>query len=214
MANDINVYNFSTKSELLKNLQLYCETPDDDNILFKEKIKTHLLNCPELLYALHNKELESELFDSSGNLLIDGEWDRYFESGDNSGNIKPYIYIPETQAVVDNYVCYTVSFDEKTRYNEIMKYGLITFTVFVNGQDAIDKETGMPRHDLIASIIREYFNWTNIFGTQCYLVSDKEGITDNSYLTRTLIYQLTKPNSITKTTLKDSKVINNPMVRK
>lgn len=195
----------TTKEELLDKLRAYADTPDDDNIRYKEKIHDALLNNVELLYALNNEELESELFDEDDNLLIDeetgellGEVDRYF--GDNS-NIRPYLFIPDTQTDVKHYVCYQVSFDELPRYSNIQKYTEITFNIFVNGKDRTDKLTGIPRHDLIASIIREKFNWSNIFGMQTHLISSKESIIDNNYLVRTLIFQITDVNSITYTPL-------------
>ena len=194
-----------TKKDLLNKLRAFASTPDDDNIRYKEKIHDELLKCPELLYALNNKELEAELFDDENNLLIDkdtgellGEVDRYF--GDNS-NIRPYLFIPDTQTEVQHYICYQVMFDEVPRYNNTQKYTNITFTIFVNGKDRTDRLTGIPRHDLIASIIRERFNWSNIFGTQTHLISSKENITDNNYLVRTLIFQTTDTNSITYTPL-------------
>ena len=194
----------TTKEELLNKLRAYADTPDDDNIRYKEKIHDALLSNAELLYALNNEELESELFDGdklnideeTGELL--GEVDRYF--GDNS-NIRPYLFIPDTQTDVKHYVCYQVAFDELPRYPNIQKYTEITFNIFVNGKDRTDKLTGIPRHDLIASIIREKFNWSNIFGMQTHLISSKESITDNNYLVRTLIFQITDVNSITYTPL-------------
>ena len=195
----------TTKEDLLNKLRAYASTPDDDNIRYKEKIHDALLNNAELLYALNNEELESELFDEDNNLLIDeetgellGEVDRYF--GDNS-NIRPYLFIPDTQTDVKHYVCYQVAFDELQSYPNIQKYTEITFNIFVNGKDRTDKLTGIPRHDLIASIIREKFNWSNIFGMQKHLISSKESITDNNYLVRTLIFQITDVNSITYTQL-------------
>ena len=195
----------TTKEDLLNKLRAYADTPDDDNIRYKEKIHDALLSNVELLYALNNEELESELFGEDNNLLIDeetgellGEVDRYF--GDNS-NIRPYLFIPDTQTDVKHYVCYQVAFDELPRYSNIQKYTEITFNIFVNGKDRTDKLTGIPRHDLIASIIREKFNWSNIFGMQTHLISSKESITDNNYLVRTLIFQITDVNSITYTQL-------------
>ena len=195
----------TTKEELLDKLCAYAKTPDDDNIKYKDIIRKTLLNCPELLYALNNNELEPELFDEGGNLLIDkdtgellGEVDRYF--GDNS-NIRPSLFIPDTQTDVKHYICYQVMFDELPRYQNVQKYTEITFNIFVNGKDRTDKLTGIPRHDLIASIIREKFNWSNIFGMQTHLISSKESITDNDYLVRTLIFQITDVNSITYTPL-------------
>ena len=192
----------TTKEELLNKLRAYADTPDDDNIRYKEKIRDALLNNSELLYALNNEELESELFDGNelnidketGELL--GEVDRYF--GDNS-NIRPYLFIPDTQTDVKHYVCYQVSFDEIPRYSTIQKYTEITFNIFVNGKDRTDKLTGIPRHDLIASIIRERFNWSNIFGMQTHLVASKESTTDSNYLVRTLIFQIVDTNGIVTT---------------
>ena len=192
----------TTKEELLYKLRAYVETPDDDNIRIKEQIKDTFLNCPELLYAIHNKELESELFDEDGNLNIDedgnltGEVDRYF--GENA-NIRPFLFIPETQDEVKNYVCYQTSYSDLVRYNDKEKKLIVTFTIFVNGKDSIDKLTNVPRHDLIASIIREKFAWIGLEISTATPFGDKESTTDNNYLVRTLQYEVTLPNSICKT---------------
>lgn len=192
-----------TKQDLLNKLRVYASTPDDDVIRYKEKIHDALLNNAELLYALNNTELESELFDEDGNLLIDentgellGEVDRYF--GDSS-NIRPFLFIPETQTDVANYVCYQVMFNKIPNYSNSQKYTEITFNIFVNGADRVDELTGIPRHDLIASIIRERFNWSNIFGMQTHLISSRESIMDNDYLVRTLIFQTVDVNGIATT---------------
>lgn len=200
------------KEGLLNKLRAYASTPDDDNIRYKEKIHDALLNNAELLYALNNKELESELFDGdklnideeTGELL--GEVDRYF--GDNS-NIRPYLFIPDTQTEVKHYVCYQVMFDELPRYSKIQKYTEITFNIFVNGKDRTDRLTGIPRHDLIASIIRERFNWSSIFGMQTHLISSKESVTDNNYLVRTLVFQILDLNGIVNTPYNGETYIRN-----
>ena len=193
----------TTKDDLLNKLRAYANTPDDDNIRYKEKIHDALLNNAELLYALNNNELESELFDDDGNLNIDeetgellGDVDRYFGE---SSNIRPYLFIPETRTEVKHFVCYQVAFDELPRYSNIQKYTEITFNIFVHGKDAMDKMTGLPRHDLIASIIRERFNWSSIFGMQTHLISSRESITDNDYLVRTLVFQIFDINGIVNT---------------
>lgn len=196
-----------TKNDLLNKLRVYKTTPDDDVILYKQKIKNALLSNPCLLYALNDKKLESELFDKNGNINWEwnedtkqyeplGEWDRYFGG---TSNIRPYLFIPDTQTEVKHYICYQVSFDEMPRYQDTLKYTNITFTIFVHGNDRNDKLTGIPRHDLIASIIRERFNWSNIFGMQTHLISSKESTTDNNYLVRTLVFQVVDTNGIHKT---------------
>ena len=192
----------TTKEELLDKLRAYADTPDDDNIRIKKQIKDTFLNCPELLYAIHNKELESELFDEDGNLNIDedgnltGEVDRYF--GENA-NIRPFLFIPETQDEVKNYVCYQTGYSDLVRYNDKEKKLIVTFTIFVNGKDSMDKPTNIPRHDLIASIIRENFAWIGLEISTATPFGDKESTTDNNYLVRTLQYEVTLPNSICKT---------------
>ena len=197
-----------TKNNLLNKLRAYKTTPDDENIQYKKKIEKALMLNPCLLYALNEKSLESELFDDDGNINWEwneetkeyeplGEWDRYFGG---TSNIRPYLFIPDTQTEVKHYICYQVSFDEMPRYQDTLKYTNVTFTIFVHGNDRNDKLTGIPRHDLIASIIRERFNWSNIFGMQTHLVSSKESTTDNNYIVRTLVFQVVDTNGIVKTT--------------
>lgn len=212
MSNKKYEYDFKNKKQMLEKLFGYAENPDDDIVRFKEIIRQSFIHCPELLYALHEEKLEEELFDSEGNLNIDedgeptGEWDRYVGE---SSNIRPFLFIPETQTEVRHYVCYQVSFDEIPRYNSIEKYALITFTIFINGKDSIDESTGIPRHDLISSIIRDKINWSNAFGTQCSIISNKESTTDNNFIVRTLVFKLTNLNGILKTINGNTKVINN-----
>lgn len=205
-----------TKNDLLNKLRAYKTTPDDENIQYKKKIEKALMLNPCLLYALNEKSLESELFDDDGNINWEwnedtkeyeplGEWDRYFGG---TSNIRPYLFIPDTQTEVKHYICYQVSFDEMPRYQDTLKYTNVTFTIFVHGNDRNDKLTGIPRHDLIASIIRERFNWSNIFGMQTHLVSSKESTTDNNYIVRTLVFQVVDTNGIHKTTDKKSSIMN------
>ena len=196
-----------TKNDLLNKLRAYKTTPDDENIQYKKKIEKALMLNPCLLYTLNEKSLESELFDDDGNINWKwnedtkeyepiGEWDRYFGG---TSNIRPYLFIPDTQTEVKHYICYQVSFDEMPRYQDTLKYTNVTFTIFVFFNDRYDKLTGIPRHDLIASIIRERFNWSNIFGMQTHLISSKESTTDNNYLVRTLVFQVVDTNGIHKT---------------
>ena len=197
-----------TKDDVLAKLRSYREVPDDENIQYKQKIKNALMLCPELLYALNNEELETELFDEDGNINWkwdeelnqyepQGEWDRYF--GD-SANIRPELFFPETESETKHFICYQVMFDEVPKYNKTLKYTEVKFTIFCQERDVMDKETGIPRHDLIASIIRERFNWSNIFGSQAKLTSSKESITDNHYLVRTLVFEVIDTNGIYNTT--------------
>lgn len=210
-----------TKDDLLDKLRAYRITPDDENIQYKQKIKTALLSNPCLLYALNESELESELFTPDGQINWEwnedkneyeplGEWDRYFGS---HANIRPFLFIPETQTAVKNFICYQVSFDSVQKYNDMQKYTEIRFNIFVHEGNRIDKLTGIPRHDLIASIIRERFNWSNIFGMKTKLIESRESTTDNNYVVRTLTFQVIDTNGIYKTTNGKTSV-NNYQIRR
>lgn len=204
-------YGFETKEEMLNILRAYTETPDDDNIRFKIKIKEQLLNCPQLLYVLNEKDKELELFDEDGNLTPDGEWDLYF--GDLS-NIRPYLFFPDVQTDTKSYLCYQVSFTEIPRYNTTEKLCHITFTTFVYSKNNMDKITGIPRHDLIMSIVREQFVHGNTFYTKAEIVSDKESSMDNNYIVRTVVYECTLPNAIVRTKDGKTSYINKTGLRK
>ena len=215
-----------TKKDLLAKLRAYDETPDDDVIRIKKQIEEVLINCPEILYSLNESSLYSELFDPSDkihwvwnkergmNIPTDecrlnwewneslqkyeplGEWDRYFGS---NANIRPFLFIPDTQTDVKHYICYQISTEENVRYNPSEKILDITFTIFIHGGDRIDKVTGLPRHDLIASLIREKFAWIGLEIPTTTPIYNKESTTDNNYVVRTLKYQCTLPNDIVKT---------------
>lgn len=213
-----------TKDDLLNKLRAYSDTPDDEGIQYKKKIERAFMQNPALLYALHEENLEPELFDDDGNINWEwdeenkaykplGEWDKYFTTGTVDANIRPYLFIPDTQTNVKHYICYQVGFDKSSRNNNILKYTIITFTILVHGNDRIDKFTGIPRHDLIASIIRERFNWSNIFGMQTHLISSKESTTDNNYLVRTLSFQVVDTNGIVNT-VNGKTMINNFQLRR
>ena len=212
----------STKNDLLQKLRSYAYTPDDDVIRIKEKIKQKLLKCPELLYALNNKNLEGELFcedgtlnaeydEETGELIPLGEWDRYFPY-----NIRPYVFIPETQAFTDNFLCYTTGFREVPRYNNTEYYFQIIFTILCSSaqEQGVDSLTGQSRADLIGAILREKFNWSNVFGLQCKIVSNQEDIKDTNYISRTIILEAIMPNGITNTPLRQKSTIINNAVRR
>ena len=193
-----------TKQGIIDSLNAYASTPDDDAIRCKEVVKQELLNCPTLLYLLNNKNHAGELFNEDGTLNREGEWDLYFND-----NIRPYMFFPETQTESKNFLCYKVETDEISRFNAVEKIMRITFVVLCDVRDVIDLDTGIARHDLIASVIRERFNWSNIFGSQIHIVSHKETVTDTNYVTRTLIFESTTPNSIVQTDANGTRVINN-----
>lgn len=205
--------NLKTKNDIYKKLRAYKDNPDDWIIRFKDKIQKNLLNCPELLIALGWSELESEVINSDGTINTEGDRDLYFNKA-----IKPVITIPDTQTETNTILCYTVNNDEppffasrtqlrKTENRTV--YYTITFTVFSHYGNYWEPNTQIPRHDLICSILRERFNWSNIFGLTCSITSDKESTTDNNYITRTLVFQGMAINGLVNTIDEKPYVINN-----
>ena len=63
----------------------------------------------------------------------------------------------------------------------------------------IEKRTGIARHDLIGALILDMFNWSNLFTDQIHCVSDVPSITDNDYVTRTIIFEQLTDNNLVKT---------------
>ena len=166
---------------------------DSDNIRWKEKIKEKLLSNRKLLYVLDNKKL----------LEQDADPDAYF--GDS---ILPYYIIHPTQSSSQNFVCYEVQFREEARYNKTVKVAEIIFYCLSEQKNVIDQTTYLARHDLLAALVQNQFNYTNVFGCQMHIVSDMPSVTDNDYATRTLIFEGEMPNNMVKTINGKTTIIN------
>ena len=176
-----------------QNLLAWRDNIDNEDIRIKEKIKELLLSNKTLIHVLNNEELEE----------ADAEPDEYYYV-----NILPYYIIYPTQTNVKNYVCYETNFERVSRVNNIIKYNQIVFTILCEQKNIVEESTGLARHDLIASLILDQFNWSNYFGAQIVCVSDKTSVSDNSYACRTLIFQSETPLNILRTDQK-TQVINN-----
>lgn len=157
---------------------------DFDDIKIKEQIKRVLLQNRYIIHVLHNKELEE----------ADAEPEDYFYE-----SILPYYMVKPTQSEVKNFLCFEVNYDELERYNASFKKLEIVFHILCHHHDLNDKETGISRHDLLAALIQDQFNHTNIFGGKIKLISDVASTVDMDYATRTLIFQQTTDNNLVKT---------------
>ena len=154
---------------------------EKDNIYYKEIIKNKLINNKQIIRSLDNKALDPDC-------PVDyvGE------------NILPYYLIPDIQDKTKNYICFETSFTEIPRYNNVMKYGQVIFYILCDNKTIYDRKTGIARHDLLATLITDEFNWTNMFGSQINLISDKPMALDYHYVGRTLVFEQTTPNAIVK----------------
>ena len=153
---------------------------DDDIISMKRLIKQKLIADPDILEALHNPDIP---LDSPDEFL------------DN--NIFGFIRIPTTQDTVRNFICFTVDDIEEDRYNEVIKVQYIQFNCICHLDD-MKTDYGIDRHDLLGALVRQNFNWTNMFGLQFKLIYNKESTVDSDYYCRTLKFMAQKPNSLNK----------------
>ena len=152
----------------------------DDIVEMKRLIKQTLIDDEDILEALHNPDID-----------IDSP-DEFLDT-----NIFGFIRIPTTQDTVRNFICVTIDDIEEHRYNEVMKYQNLQFTVICHLND-MKTEYGIDRHDLLGYLIRDTFNWTNLFGLQFKLIYNKESTIDSDYYCRTLKFEAIKPNTLNK----------------
>ncbi len=178
----------------IEELRAFRTNLDSDNIRWKEKIKEKLLANKQLLYVLDNKEL----------IESDADPDAYFGEC-----ILPYYIIHPTQSSSKNFVCYEVEFREEARYNSTIKIADVIFYCLSEQKNVIDQTTYLARHDLMAALIQNEFNWKNVWGCQMHLVSDRPSVTDNDYATRTLVFEGEMPNNMVRTIKGKPNVINN-----
>ena len=155
---------------------------NDDIIEMKRLIKQKLIADMDILEALHNPNVD---IDSPDEFL------------DN--NIYGFIRIPQTQDTMRNFICFTVDDIEDHRFNSHMKVQQIQF-VCICHLDDIKTEYGIDRHDLIAYLVRDVFNWSNDFGLQFKLVYNKESTIDSDYYCRTLKFERECTNNLNKAT--------------
>lgn len=153
---------------------------EDDIVTMKRLIKQKLIEDPDILEILNNENLDIE------------SPDEFLEN-----NIYGFIRVPKIQTVVGSYICFTVDDIEENRWNDVMKKQYIQFHAICH-LDVMKTDYGIDRHDLLGYLIRDIFNWTNIFGLQFKLIENKERAIDSDYYCRTLVFEATKPNSLNK----------------
>ena len=147
---------------------------EDDIIDTKRIIDTVLCGDPDIIEALDNKNLDASCPEE---YLLE--------------NIFPFIRVPYTNDVAKNYICYSVDDVGEAHRNDIIKQQDIQFVIFVH-KDLVQTKYGMARHDLMRFLIRDIFNRSHLFGHELKLISDREGVTDTQYYTRTMRFRLIK----------------------
>jgi hypothetical protein len=151
---------------------------DDDIIRKKRLIGQMLYNDPDIIEVLDNPELDSSC----------PEEYMYV-------NIYPFIRIPDTQDISRSFITFMLDDMEKSQFNKTMKSQFLKVVIFVH-KDLVKTKWGAERHDLLGYLVRDIFHLSNSLGMQLTLLSDREGVTDTDYCTRTLQFEMTTPNSV------------------
>lgn len=158
----------------------------DDIDSYKYLIMDILTKNQDILYTLHNADLEQE--DKKINGLLNGDLYR-------DVNIFNYLKIPKTRSEVGNYICFEVDDIEQVRYNEALITKQIIFRTVAHGDD-VKTDWGIARQDLLAMIIKSEFDWSNIFGMHISKVYDKGRVSEDGYYYREVIYETTTANNL------------------
>ena len=151
---------------------------DDDIVRKKRLIGQMLYSDPDIIEVLNNPDIDSSCPEDA--LYV---------------NIFPFIRIPGTQDISKSYITFMLDDMEKSQFNKSMKSQFLKVVIFVH-KDLVKTKWGADRHDLLAYLVKDVFHLSNSLGLQLSLVSNREGVTDTDYCTRTLQFEMTTPNSI------------------
>lgn len=157
---------------MIRNIQ----NVDDYIITAKRLIKTKLYSDPDIIEVLDNPELNHD------------EPDSYI-----GVNIFPHIMLPGTLPSKNNYICFDIKRKEIPKANDYMSEVHYIFNVYSH-QDLLKTPYGIERHDLLAYLVRDIFNYSNFMGCQLCLDSDTPGIMDAYYASRSLVFKVITPN--------------------
>lgn len=159
---------------------------NDDIVDIKRRIKQMLISDSDILEALNNPEIDIE------------SQDEFLDT-----NIFGFIRIPHTQDTVRNFICFTVDDIEGHQTNTHMKIQQIQVVCICHLED-MKTNYSIDRHDLLAYLVRDTFNWSNDFGTQFKLVYNKESTIDSDYYCRTLKFERETTNNLTNATRRNT----------
>ena len=151
---------------------------DDDIVRKKRMIGEMLYSDPDIIEVLDNPELDPSCPDE------------YLYQ-----NIYPFIRIPGTQDISKSFITFMLDDMDSAQFNKAMKSQFLKVVIFVH-KDLVKTKLGAERHDLLAYLVKDVFHLSNSLGLQLNLTSDREGVTDTDYCTRTLQFEMITPNAV------------------
>lgn len=147
----------------------------DEIYRFKYKIMRMLTEDQDLLRTLHNDEL------AGADEIINGDAYRNI-------CIFDFLKLPDNKSEVKNYICFEV---DNSGWGETTE-SVITFRC-VSHIDDVETDWGISRHDLLAAIIKNKFDWSNVFGMRLIKMHDLGRVTDDGYYYREVAYRSVEP---------------------
>jgi hypothetical protein len=154
-----------------------------DVIKDKNKVMNKLLEIPDVYTVINNPDITSA-------------------TAMKNVNIFSRMKIPNTTLTVKNYICFDYS-SKLYQSDKIFKTVYINIACICNGSKENIMTSWGNRHDLLAGIIIDAFNWSDFLGFELELVSDVESILEGDYYCRTLQFKNTTTNSLTNKLVRD-----------
>lgn len=152
----------------------------DDISYDKQIILEDIYKDPDIFEILHNTELEER----------NATPEDY-----HNVNIYSYLKIPDSQSKVKNFICFEVNDLSISDGNKIMINKQVIFRT-VSHKDDVETIYGIDRQDLLASLIKERFQWSNILGTQLVKTYDAGKVAENGYYYRNIYFEQIGPNGL------------------
>ena len=150
----------------------------DDIFRFKYKIMQMIISNQDILHTLHNDKL------SNNKEIINGDLYR-------DVCIFDFMKLPNNKTEVKNYLCFEVN--DISSYDNLVNRRVVFRTV--SHEDDYKTDWGISRHDLLASIIKNEFDWSNALGMHFEKESDNGYVTNDGYYYREIVYKITSPNN-------------------
>ena len=146
----------------------------------KRKILEDIYKDPDIIEILNNKDL----------LSVNACPEDYYNV-----NIYSFLKIPDAQSTVKNFLCFEVNDTSNVDSNKVMVYKQIIFRT-ISHQDDVNTLWGIDRQDLLAALVKERFQWSNILGTQLIKTYDSGKVAENGYYYRNMYFQQIAPNDV------------------
>lgn len=150
----------------------------NDIIIKKRIIKQIFLQDKDLLEALHNKNLSIESPDD----FLDE-------------NIFSYLKLNGIQDEVKNFILFDIDDINVSYDNNVIKNQVLTVMCLVH-ENEMKTTLNIDRHDLLAYIVIDLLNWSNVLGMQLKLIYNQSDIIDMKYYCRTVKFKMNAPNNL------------------